>query len=172
MQTGGTIDKDYPRMLKGYAFEIGDAAVKRVLRRVHMNFVALYRSACRKDSTQITDSDRASILRLCETSSTPYIVITHGTDTMIQTARYLERKLRSLKSSQQQSYCIVLTGAMKPEKFSDTDAHFNVGFAVAAAQCAKPGVYVAMNGRLLSAHVCERDTKTGLFVTSSPHSKL
>ena len=93
---------------------------------------------------------------MCRDSSQGRIVITHGTDTMIQTAGYLGERITSK--------IIVLTGAYKPETFKDSDADFNVGFALGAARCInKYGVYLAMNG---AVHCCDkvlRDVKTGQF---------
>ena len=83
------------------------------------------------------------------------MVITHGTDTMIETAR----KLSGIKSK-----VIVLTGAMKPEKFSDSDASFNIGVAVGAIGLLTSGVYIAMNGRVLPWNKVKRDKQTGRFV--------
>jgi len=155
IQAGGTIDKDYPKARKGYAFEIGEPAVKRILEKVHPNFDFEVISLLRKDSLDMTEEDRVRIREACQRADADKIVITHGTDTMIETAK----KLRGIMKK-----TIVLTGAMKPEKFSDSDAAFNVGAAVGAVNILSSGVYIAMNGRILPWNNVKRDERTGLFV--------
>lgn len=155
IQAGGTIDKDYPKTQKGYAFEIGEPAVKRILEKVHPNFDFEVISLLKKDSLDMTEEDRAIIHQACQSADADKIVITHGTDTMIETAR----KLNGIKSK-----VIVLTGAMKPEKFSDSDASFNVGAAVGTIGLLTNGVYIAMNGRVFPWNKVKRDKQTGRFV--------
>lgn len=158
IQIGGTIDKEYPRIMKGYAFEIGEPAVKRILKKIRPCFDYEIISLFQKDSLDLTDEDRAGILSSCEKMDSGRIVITHGTDTMIETARAL---------STITDKTIVITGSMRPEKFSDSDAMFNVGVAVASAEISPPGVYVAMNGRVYRWDMVERDVDTGCFVEKS-----
>lgn len=148
IQTGGTIDKDYPRKKNGYAFEIGVAAVHRILSNIVFNFSEDVLSVLQKDSSDITDSDRSKLLEFVASRKEDKIIITHGTDTMIKTAEILNVIVDKT---------IVITGAMRPEKFSDSDAPFNVGFAVAAVQILNPGVYIAMNGRVYNWDRCIRD---------------
>ncbi|HTH72033.1 MAG TPA: asparaginase domain-containing protein [Candidatus Pristimantibacillus sp.] len=155
LQTGGTIDKDYPRLTRGFAFEITMPAVKRILSRVSPIFNYTVKTVLRKDSTEITDKDRQNILAACISAAADKIIVTHGTDTMIETAEVLARVPDKV---------IILTGAMRPEKFSDSDAPFNVGVAIGALQVLRPGVYVAMNGRVYSWDKIARDHTTGQFV--------
>jgi L-asparaginase len=155
IQAGGTIDKDYPRTQKGYAFEIREPAVKRILEKVHPSFDFEVISVLKKDSLDMTEKDRDRILEACQKTDTDKIVVTHGTDTMIETAK----KLSGIENK-----AIVLTGAMKPEKFSDSDASFNVGAAVGALNVLSRGVYIAMNGRILLWDKVKRDERTGRFV--------
>ena len=155
IQTGGTIDKDYPRTQKGYAFEIGESAVKRILEKIHPSFEFEVVSLLKKDSLDLTEKDRDRILKACQKADADKIVVTHGTDTMIETAKKLS-KIRNKG--------IVLTGAMKPEKFSDSDASFNVGAAAGAINVLSNGVYVAMNGLVLPWDKIRRDELTGRFV--------
>lgn len=155
IQTGGTIDKDYPRKDKGYAFEIGEPAVERIMQKVHPNFDFNVVSVLKKDSLDITDSDRGKIYKACLKTDSKKILITHGTDTMIETAK----KLGTIKNK-----VIILTGAMKPEKFSDSDAAFNVGTAIGALNVLDKGVYIAMNGRIYPWNKVERNMETGEFV--------
>lgn len=157
VQTGGTIDKDYPKARKGYAFEIGEAAVKRILQRVNPNFDFEIICLLRKDSLDITEEDRIKIYETCRKADSDKIVVTHGTDTIIATAR----KLAKIKNK-----AIVLTGAVRPEKFLDSDAPFNVGTAIGAINFLRDGVYIAMNGRVYPWNKFRRDTETGQFAES------
>ena len=140
-QTGGTIDKDYPKAIAGYAFEIAEPAVKRILHKINPSFEFEIIQLLQKDSLDITKEDREKISEACLSSDTDKIIITHGTDTMIQTAQHLS----GIKNK-----TIILTGAIKPEKFKDSDAEFNMGFALGALSIAEPGIYIAMNGRLFN----------------------
>lgn len=155
VQTGGTIDKDYPKTVKGYAFEIAEPAVKRILQKVNPNFEFEIISLLKKDSLDITDTDREKILEACIKANNSKIIITHGTDTMLETAE----KLKDLKEK-----VIVLTGAMRPEKFSDSDASFNIGTAIGAINLLEAGIYIAMNGRIYAWDKCKRNKETGQFV--------
>ena len=155
IQTGGTIDKDYPKTTLGYAFEITDPAVGRILLGAHPSFEYEIISVCKKDSTEITEEDGEKIIKICIENSADKVVVTHGTDTMIQTAE----KLSSIKNK-----TIVITGAMRPEKFSDTDANFNVGLAVGGVQTLPFGVYIAMRGIVLPWDKITRDLETGQFI--------
>ncbi len=158
IQAGGTIDKDYPRMQKGYAFEIGEPAVKRILEKIHPSFEFEVISLLKKDSLDMTERDRDRILEACQKTDADKIVVTHGTDTMIETAR----KLNNIRNK-----VIIFTGAIKPEKFSDSDASFNVGAAVGATNVLSKGVYIVMNGRVFPWDKVRRDERTGRFVESS-----
>ena len=154
VQTGGTIDKDYPKAEKGYAFEITEPAVKRILQKANPNFDYEIIPLLKKDSLDITDEDRNKIHQTCQKTNSNKIIITHGTDTMIQTAK----KLSNIKNK-----TIILTGATKPEKFTDSDASFNVGTAIGAINIPSKGVYIAMNGRIYPWNKAKRNPKTGQF---------
>ena len=80
IQTGGTIDKIYPKSINGWGFEIGDAAVHRILSKKELSVDYRIISACKKDSTQLNENDRKNILNICQKSSEGQIIITHGTD--------------------------------------------------------------------------------------------
>ncbi len=155
IQTGGTIDKDYPRLTEGYAFEISEPAVRRILAKVSPYFEYEVVSALKKDSQEITAADRKKLYNICKTAKAAKIIITHGTDTMIKTGK----ALASIKGK-----TIVLTGAMRPEMFSNSDASFNVGLALGALGSAPNGVYIAMNGRVYPISKVKRNLKTGQFV--------
>ena len=99
IQTGGTIDKDYPKKIQGYAFEICEPAVTRILTRINPSFEYEILQLLQKDSSEITDSDRQMIYDTCADSTIGKIIITHGTDTMIDTAKYLSAlKNKTIKS--------------------------------------------------------------------------
>jgi L-asparaginase len=155
IQTGGTIDKDYPTQGVAYAFEIATPAVERILKVVNPSFTYRCVELLKKDSTDISDEDRALIATTCQNAKEDKIVITHGTDTMVNTARVLS----SIKNK-----VIVITGSMRPERFSESDAHFNVGTAVAALSLAKPGVYIAMSGQVLPWDRIDKNYDLGYFV--------
>lgn len=155
IQTGGTIDKDYPKQTKGYAFEITEPAVRQILERVNPSFEYEVVSLLRKDSMFLTVKDRKKIFEECEKADTDKIIITHGTDTMIDTAIFLEEV---------KDKTIVITGAFKPEKFTNSDADFNVGVAVGAVNVLEYGVYIAMNGTIFKYDEVQRDKETGKFI--------
>ena len=135
--TGGTIDKLYFDAKS--EFQVGDPQVVEVLREAHVTVPYAVRQLMRKDSLDLTDADRRLIRETIAAAPHRHFVVTHGTDTMLDTARVLQ----SLRDK-----TIVLTGAMQPARFRFTDAVFNIGCAVMAVQLLPPGVYVTMNGRL------------------------
>ena len=154
IQTGGTIDKDYPKNKKGYAFEITEPAVERMLKRLSPAFDYEIVSLLRKDSLDLTADDREKIYATCLAADGDKIIVTHGTDTMIETAHFLS----SIKNK-----LIILTGAMKPEKFTDSDAPLNLGVALGAISLLKEGVFIAMNGRVYPVDEVARNPETGQF---------
>ena len=156
LTTGGTIDKDYPKRARQYAFEIAEPAVKRIMDTASPNFVFEIISLLKKDSLDITEEDRDKIYETCRKADCDKIIITHGTDTMIETAKRL---------SDIRDKVIVLTGSMKPERFSDSDASFNIGTAIGAMNVLERGVYIAMNGRVYTWNRC-RKLKIGKFAES------
>lgn len=162
VQMGGTIDKDYPAKMGGYAFEIGDSAAKSMLRtiaHVPLNINAEHYECCKKDSTDITKEDLNTLSKLLGRIAARKIIITHGSDTILSTASFLG-KIASLVGEK----VIVLTCAMRPYKFTNSDASFNIGTAVGAANCLNPGVYIAMGGCIFSHDRCVRDARTGAFL--------
>jgi L-asparaginase len=154
--TGGTFDKEYGRGAGVRNLTFGhESAVSDIFRRALVPTDWLDIQLLAKDSLDLDDHDRAKILELCEATPCRSIVITHGTDTMVTTAAFIANK--SLDKT------IVLTGAAQPARMRDTDADFNLGFAVAAAQCKPPGVYVAMNGQAFAWDHCRKNPETGVF---------
>jgi L-asparaginase len=134
---GGTIDKVYFDRMSRY--EVGEPIIGEILRKANISPQYTIVSFCRKDSLDMTDDDRRALADRIRTDRTRRILITHGTDTMIETAR-------SLMGIPDKT--IVLTGAMTPARFQESDAPFNIGYAVAAVQTLPAGVYIAMNGRI------------------------
>jgi len=135
--TGGTIDKVYFDAKSEY--EVGPPQVAELLREANVTFEFDVEAVLHKDSLDLTDADRELIRARIAGDAAARIVVTHGTDTMIQTAL----ALRGIPGK-----TIVLTGSMQPARFRVTDAEFNLGTAVAAVQTLPPGVYLAMNGRV------------------------
>lgn len=135
--TGGTIDKIY--FDSASAYEIGDPQIGEILRAFNVALDYEIQPLMRKDSLDMTDAERSAIRDAIAASHQRRIVVTHGTDTMVETAKVLQ-PLRDKT--------IVLTGALNPAKFLGSDATFNIGCAVAAVQTLPPGVYIAMNGRI------------------------
>ena len=138
--TGGTIDKIYFDALS--QFEVGESQVEHILREGLVQFDFEVVPLFRKDSLEITDEDRRKIRDYVRHDAGNLFVVTHGTDTMVETAAALAGI---------QGKTIVLTGALTPARFRTTDAVFNVGMAVAAVQTLKPGVYIAMSGQVFRA---------------------
>jgi len=155
IQTGGTIDKDYPQLTKGYAFEITTPAVQRIMENINPNFEFQMLPLLQKDSMKITVDDRNRIYEVCLNTEINKIVITHGTDTMIETAQVLV----GIKNK-----AIVITGAMRPQRFSNTDAEFNIGVAIGAVTMISEGVFITMNGCVFPYNNVKRDLTTGQFV--------
>lgn len=150
--TGGTIDKVYFDALSEY--QIGDPVVPGILNDALAKFPFEVESILKKDSLEITDEDREKIFNQINAESCSHILITHGTDTMIDTARRLQ---------QIQDKTIVLTGAMQPARFRKTDAIFNVGYAIAAAQHLPAGVYLAMNGQIFTPDAVQKNRAAAQF---------
>jgi L-asparaginase len=138
--TGGTIDKVYFDARSEY--QVGAPQVIEILRDSNVAFDYEVESVLQKDSLDLTDADRALIRQAVDSDPHDRIVITHGTDTMVETAK----SLLGIPNK-----TIVFTGALEPARSRYTDATFNVGCAIAAAQTLPPGVYIAMNGRVYPA---------------------
>lgn len=151
--TGGTFDKEYDMIQGKLNFE--ETHVPEMLQLGRCRLDIEVRTIMMIDSLDMTDADRASILYQCEQSKEERIVITHGTDTMAETAAYLAKA--DLKKT------IILTGAMIPYKFGSSDGFFNLGSALAFVQTLTHGVYVVMNGRYYDWNNVRKNNKTGYF---------
>ncbi|MBW6531729.1 asparaginase [Sphingomonas sp. RRHST34] len=155
--TGGTIDKLYFDALSEY--QIGDSVVERVLRQARVALPFRVVELLRKDSLDLTDADRAAIVATVAAAPEARAVITHGTDTMTDTAAALLAAGAGVAGK-----TIVLVGALAPARFADSDAPFNLGMAVAAAQTAAPGVWIAMNGTVFDGARVRKDRSVNSFV--------
>jgi len=151
--TGGTFDKEYDELTGRLYFR--DSHLPEMLKLGRSNLTVEIRTLMMIDSLEMTDADREIILEQCRTAPEKRIVITHGTDTMVETARALAASVRDKT--------IVLTGAMVPYKFGSSDGLFNLGSALAFAQTLPAGVYVAMNGRYLPASSVRKNRRAGIF---------
>jgi L-asparaginase len=151
--TGGTFDKEYDEIRGSLFFK--DSHVPEMLRLGRCQLDLEVRTLMMIDSLDMTDADRQLIVHACQTSPQDRIVITHGTDTMTDTAKAL--------AGAASGKTIVLTGAMVPYKFGSSDGLFNLGSALAFAQALPPGVYLAMNGLYFQADRVQKNRKTGIF---------
>lgn len=150
--TGGTIDKVYYDA--NSEFEVGHTLLPELLSESNIHEGYRLRELMRKDSLEMNDADRQLVLEAATECDCDRIIITHGTDTMADTAAVLA----DLKDK-----AIVLTGAMQPARMRRTDAVFNVGFAWAAVQLLPPGVYIAMNGEVFEAGAVRKNLKAQRF---------
>ena len=150
--TGGTIDKIY--FDDKSDFQVGEPVIGELLERMQVGFEYSVESAMRKDSLDMDNDDRTLIRRLTQQCSEESVLITHGTDGMVKTA------LAVLDIPGKR---IVLTGALQPAAFYQSDAIFNVGCAIGAAQSKPPGVYIAMNGQVFDADRVIKNTTANRF---------
>jgi L-asparaginase len=150
--TGGTIDKVYFDAKS--EFEVGSPQVLEVIREANVMFEYEIESILRKDSLDMTDADRALVRQRVEAEPSSLIVITHGTDTMVQTGRALVGI---------PAKTIVLTGSMQPARFRVTDAGFNIGAAIGAVQSLLHGVYIVMNGRVFDPQRTRKNIEKNCF---------
>jgi L-asparaginase len=154
--TGGTFDKHYDPLSGNLGF--GDSVVPIALLRARVTADVVIEPLLALDSLDMQDEHREQILAACQQSPQEHIVIVHGTDTMRETAEVLGRA---------QLYCtIVLTGAMVPYDIVNSDALFNLGYAMAAAKLAPHGVYIAMNGELWPWNEVKKNRVEGVFERS------
>ncbi len=150
--TGGTIDKIYHDANSEFA--VGDSLLPELLDEARVTLPWRVTGLLRKDSLELTDEDRQLIWEAVAACPEEQVIITHGTDTMAQTAAVLAGI---------PGKTIVLFGAMQPARMRRSDAVFNLGFAVAAVGLLPPGVYVAMNGEVFEAGRVRKNLKAGRF---------
>ena len=151
--TGGTFDKEYNELTGTLAFK--DTHLPEMLRLGRSRVEVSVRTLMMIDSLDMTDADRDAIVRNCQQCAESCIVITHGTDTMVETAAALARAVTGKT--------IVLTGAMIPYAFGSSDGLFNLGSALSLVQVLPPGVYIAMNGRHFQWDRVRKNRETGAF---------
>ena len=151
--TGGTFDKEYNELTGELFFQ--DTHLPEMLKLGRSRVQVDIRTLMMIDSLEMTDMDRDLIARHCEEADEEQIIITHGTDTMSDTARLLSEKVPNKT--------IVLTGAMIPYKFGSSDGLFNLGSALAFVQTLPKGVYVAMNGKYFDGTNVRKNKRTGEF---------
>lgn len=154
--TGGTFDKHYDPISGSLYF--GDSVVPVALLRARVTADIVFEPLLALDSLDMQDTHREQILAACRQSPQQHIVIVHGTDTMRETAEVLGRA--------QLNCTIVLTGAMVPYDIVNSDALFNLGYAMAAATLAPHGVYIAMNGKLWPWNEVKKNRAAGVFEQS------
>lgn len=150
---GGTIDKIYFDANSKY--EIGSPALTKILNQLPIHLNVEVTSLMAKDSLDMSDKDRALIKHAVEHCEEERIVITHGTDTMTDTAHAI---------GDQSGKIIVLTGSLQPAVFKESDALFNLGGALAAAQSLSPGIYIVMNGEVFNALKVRKDRENNRFM--------
>ncbi|MGD9809952.1 MAG: asparaginase domain-containing protein [Sphingobium sp.] len=153
LTTGGTIDKVYFDALSNY--QVGETQIGQLLETARATLPIEVRELMRKDSLELDDADRSAIAAAVTASDANHIVITHGTDTMTETAKAL---------ADIEGKTVVLVGALAPARFTESDAPFNLGMAIATAQVAPPGVYITMNGTVFRADAVRKDRERGAFV--------
>lgn len=150
--TGGTIDKVYfdARSI----FQVGEPQIVEILEGAHVTVEYAVEMLFRKDSLDLTDADRAVIADRVRETPCRHVLITHGTDTMIQTAQVLQDIPEKT---------IVLVGSLSPARFKRSAAEFNIGFALAAVQALAAGVYIAMNGCLFDPEKVRKNREMNQF---------
>ena len=152
--TGGTFDKEYDE-LSGRLYFL-ETHVPEMLRRGRCGLDVVVETAMMIDSLDLDDRGRQEIVARCRASTERAIVVTHGTDTMVETAR-------ALAAAELTGKAIVLTGAMVPYAFGSSDGLFNLGSALSFVQVLAPGVYVAMNGQHFQWDSVRKNRESGIF---------
>tara|TARA_X000001036_G_scaffold297495_1_gene276593 strand:- start:3535 stop:4032 length:498 start_codon:yes stop_codon:yes gene_type:complete len=151
--TGGTFDKEYNE-IKGKLY-FNESHIKEMLDLGRCNIPVTIKNLMLKDSLDMVDIDRKLILDACMQTEINKIVITHGTDTMTVTAKFLAQNIKNKT--------IIFTGAMIPYKFGSSDGLFNLGSALTAAQTLEPGIYIAINGNIFQWDKVIKNRKKGIF---------
>ncbi len=153
LTTGGTFDKEYNE-LNGELF-FKDTHIYEMLKRARSTLKISIRTLMMVDSLEMTKSDREVILHSCLRAEPEHIIITHGTDTMIDTAKLLKDQVKEKT--------VILTGALIPYAFGSSDGFFNLGNAIAFVQSMPSGVYICMNGRIFDPYNVKKNYDTGFF---------
>jgi L-asparaginase len=156
--TGGTFDKQYDELTGRLFFR--DTHVEEMLRRGRCRLPVAIETVMMIDSLELDDRGRAVIVERCQRCAERAVVITHGTDTMVETAR-------ALAAGGAPDKTVVLTGAMVPYAFGSSDGLFNLGSALSFVQVLPAGVYIAMNGQHFPWNAVRKNTATGIFEASA-----
>ncbi len=151
--TGGTIDKDYNPLTGELTF--AKSHLSNMLNQVRCKVRLILEELMLKDSLEMRSEDREEILKKCLHCSENRVIVTHGTDTMVETARFLGENVKGKT--------VVLVGAMIPYAFGASDALFNLGCAFSAVQTAHPGVYITMNGKIFLWNNVRKNKESGEF---------
>lgn len=151
--TGGTFDKHYDELTGSLIF--ADTHLPEMLKRARVGLACELQVLMLKDSLEMTDADRAEILRACVSATEDQLIIIHGTDTMVDTAKYL--------AAANPAKTIVLTGAMIPYQVNRSDAMFNLGFALGVVQTLPAGIYVAMDAQIFAWDKVRKNRERGIF---------
>lgn len=151
--TGGTFDKRYNELTGALAF--GGTHLPEMLRLGRCRLDVAVETLMMVDSLDMTDAGRRRVADACRAAAEPRLVITHGTDTIVETARAI--------AAGRLDKTVVLTGAMIPYAFGSSDGLFNLGSALSFAQVLPPGVYVAMNGQYFAWDRVRKNRETGVF---------
>ena len=159
LTTGGTIDKIY--FDAHSAYHVGDPQIGEILDAFNMALEFEIIPLLRKDSLEITDADRQTIHDCIATHPNSRFLVTHGTDTMVETAV----KLEDLAGSN----TVVMTGALNPARFIGSDAVFNIGCAVAACQALENGIFIAMNGKIWNPRQVRKNRAANRFESTESH---
>jgi L-asparaginase len=154
--TGGTFDKQYDEL--GGTLSFKETHLPEMLRLGRSRVDVIVETVMMIDSLEMTAADRAAIVERCRHAPEARIVITHGTDTMVETGRALAESQPPLADK-----TIVLTGAMVPYAFDSSDGLFNLGSALSFVQVLRPGIYLAMNGRYFEWDRVRKNRQTGVF---------
>ncbi len=150
--TGGTIDKIYFDDMSDY--QIGEPLIGQILKQLQVGFKFKVKALMRKDSLHVTDENRQTIRDEIAASDASHVLVTHGTDSMVKTALVL---------ADIPDKTMVLTGALNPARFRDSDAVFNIGCAVGALQSLPPGAWIAMNGCIWDPHNVRKNRAKNRF---------
>ncbi len=151
--TGGTFDKEYDEISQKLVFR--DTQVPKILKRSRCDVEFKVTSLMSVDSLEMTDQQRSLIEKNCKAAQEDKIIITHGTDTMVETAAFLAREIKGKT--------IVLTGALVPYQFRNSDSLFNLGTAIAFVQSMPHGIYIVINGRCFEWSKAKKNMETGMF---------
>jgi L-asparaginase len=158
--TGGTIDKKYNE-LTGLVDFASSSYIQSMLTQARLNLSEhTITPLLLKDSLELEQKDRVLILHTIETSPHDKVIITHGTDTMVESANYIAQHLGEEGGNDR---VIVFVGAMVPSRFKNSDALFNLGFAMGVAQSLDAGVYIAMNGKIFTHNEVIKNRELGVF---------